>query len=483
MGEEYKETIMIQPAVLPPEVMPSIYGPEPRPIRPAHLPNMVSVSVTELFPEMAKGSRQGEGIETIHEATRKTLSAVDMHMIKPEDRVNILCSEHGFYILEGLHYREMLKVLGDEVFTRTGCKNICYVLASGMGIKETDEVIDYFELKTYFNFKIRTTHPFDKAVAIDTEIGTLYGLDKAYDADWIIHAPHDEPRDLYFHRMMNRCLKAFAMNYARYETRAVFHGNFSNRSANFLQKAIFDSPFVQKKFAFACILRSTPDGVIGVDADNDLYRLNQRITKELLRDYGKMLRLIGEIDECIAVWDAGRWGYYIHAGGIAFGCLENGRYDAFDLDVPSAMGFHDTIQKYFSGEIKTLDSIMNINPAIRAVVINQAWPGLPISDVPRHVPTIVVGRDQADLLNLDSTNPEFMNHAVISDTLETAMAFARKVAGTDKVIVFDGSFGHITASPAMAAFLMEKAPGVSRRVEEHYLPLWLRQRGMGKIEK
>jgi hypothetical protein len=431
---------MLQPAVLPPAVMPSIYGPPPRRTRPAHLPGMVSVGVTELFPEMARGFLQGEGIEAVRSATKKALADVDMRKIKPEDKVNILCSEHGFYILEGLHYREMLKALGDEVFDRTGCRNIRYVLASGMGIKETDEVIDYFDLKEYFNFRTRTTHPFDAAVAIETEIGTLYGLKKV-------------------------------------------HGNFSNRSANFLQKAIFDSPFVQEKFVFACILRSTPDGITGVNADNDLYRLDRRISKELLRDYGKVLRLVGEIDECIAVWDAGRWGYYIHAGGIAFGCLENGRYDAFDLDIPSAMGFHDTLEKYFKGEIKALDTIMNINPAIRAVVINQAWPGLPISDVPRHVPTVVVGRDQADLLNLDSTNPDFMNHAVISDTLETAMEFAHKIAGTDKVIVFDGSFGYFTVSRTMADSLMEKAGHVGRQVEEHYLPLWLKQRGLNNCDE
>ena len=469
---------MLQQDVMPPEVMPSVYGPEPRKIRPAHLPEIVSVRVAELFPEMNQGLRQKEGIEIVYKAAEKALSRVDMSMIKPDDRVNILCSEHGFYIMEGLHYREMLKVLAGAVFERTGCKNIRFVLAGGMGMKEAKEVVDYFELKKHLAFPIKTTHLFDTAVAIDTEIGTLYGLKKAYDADWIIHAPHDEPRDLYFHRMMNRCLKAFAMNYARYETRAVFHGTFSNRGANFIQKAIFDSPFVQEKFAFACILKSTPDGITGVDADNDLYALNRRISKDLLRDYGKALRLVCEIDECIVVLDAGRWGYYLHAGGIVFGCLENGRYDAFDLEVPSAMGFHDTLERYFKGEIKKLDSIMNINPAIKAVVINQAWPGLPISDVPKHVPTIVVGRDQAEMLKKDATNPDFMNHAVISDTLETAMAFAYKIAGTDKVMAFDGSFGYFTVSRPMAEFLMEKAPEVSKRVEEHYLPLWLKQRGL-----
>ena len=62
---------------------------------------------------------------------------------------------------------------------------------------------------------------------------------------------------------------------------------------------------VQEKFAFSCVLRSTPDGVIGADAGNDMYRLDRRISADLLRDYGKVLRLIAEIEECIAVWDAG----------------------------------------------------------------------------------------------------------------------------------------------------------------------------------
>lgn len=157
---------MIEPAIAPPEVMPSIYGPRPRSIRPAHLPEMVSVGVTELFPEMAKGYQQKEGIEYVRKATKDALAGINMNMIKPDDRVNILCSEHGFYILEGLHYREMLKVLGDIVFARTGCKNICYILASGIRIKEAQEVIDYFDLKNYFHFKIKTTHPFDVAASI-----------------------------------------------------------------------------------------------------------------------------------------------------------------------------------------------------------------------------------------------------------------------------------------------------------------------------
>jgi len=71
-----------------------------------------------------------------------------------------------------------------------------------------------------------------------------------------------------------------------------------------------------------------------------------------------------------------------------------------------------------------------------------------------------------------------MNHAVIADTLETAMELAYKIAGTDKVIAFDGSFGRITVSRTMADFFTKMAPDVARQVEAHYLPLWLKQRGM-----
>jgi len=468
---------MFNPELSPPEVMPSMYGPRIRETRSSDLPDMAAVSMRDLFPEIKQGFSQKEGLDDICKVAEKELSGVDMDKIKPGDKVNILCSEHGFSLLEGLHYREMLKTVGKVVRERTGCNNIRYRLASGMGIREAKEIIEYFDLKKYLNASITPMRPFDKGVPIETEIGTFYGLAKAYDGDWIIHAFHDEPRDLYFHRMLNRTLKPFVMNYARYETRAVFHSNFTNRNSNFVQKAIFDSPLVQSKFVFGCILTSTPDGITGVDADNDMYSLDRRIAKDLLNNYGRVLRLISEIDECIAVWDGGRWGYYLHAGGIVFGCLENGKYDPFDLDVPSAMGIDKMVEKYLSGESESLDQMMDLNPAIKAIVVNQAWAGLP-TDIPVHIPTVVVGHDQAEFLNRTSANPTFMESAVVSETLKGAVDFALKIAGTDKIISFDDSFGSITANTSMAKYLMEKAPEVSKQVDDHFLPLWLKQRGM-----
>lgn len=87
------------------------------------------------------------------------------------------------------------------------------------------------------------------------------------------------------------------------------------------------------------------------------------------------------------------------------------------------------------------------------------------------VPTVVVGRDQAEMYLKDPTNPSFMDHAVTAETLQGAMDFARRVSGTDKVLVFDGSFGHITLTPSLAEDLVVKAPEVNHRVEEELLPL------------
>ena len=65
----------------------------------------------------------------------------------------------------------------------------------------------------------------------------------------------------------------------------------------------------------------------------------------------------------------------------------------------------------------------------------------------------------------------------IADNLEEAMASAIEIAGTDKVIVFDGSYGSINLSPSMGRVLLEKAPEVNRKVDEELLPKWFRQRG------
>ncbi|MGW8321086.1 MAG: hypothetical protein ACWGSD_05995 [Thermodesulfobacteriota bacterium] len=465
---------MIQQAIRPPEVMRSVYGPEPRKQRAADLPGMAALKVRDLFPDIVQEIYlHGGDLSAIRKATQATLSGVNMEMIRPDQTVDILSSEHGFSILGGEAYVEMLRAIQDVVRERTGA-DVRLKVAAYIGHKETAEVIEHFRLKDKFD-KIRSFGPWDKGVPIETEIGTLYGVARAYEADWFIHAYYDDPREMYFHRYVHRPLKAFVMSYARYETRAAYHFSFGTRSGQFLMRAIFDSPFVRERHAFSCIMRSSPAGIIGVDADNDLYRIDLRIKKHHLKDFGKMHQLLAGLDECIAVWDGGRWGYYVHAGGVCFGVFMNAEYDPFDLSEPFCFSAFDLLAQNPFGES---DTIFEPHHSIKAAVVNQAWPGIIITDLPKMVPTVVVGRDQAEMYLKDSTNPSFMDYAVTAETLDGAMDFARRVSGTDKVLVFDGSFGHLTLTPSLADDLIAMAPEVNRRVEDRLLPMWLKQRGI-----
>jgi hypothetical protein len=241
---------------------------------------------------------------------------------------------------------------------------------------------------------------------------------------------------------------------------------------------MFDAPFVQEKFAFGCFLRLSPAGVTGTAASNDLYRLGREISVDLLRDYGKILRLFADIDECIAVLDGGRYGYYLHAGGIVFGCFENIKYDAFDLSQPAALAYFDLLGRMAKGEHEKMEHIMFVNPALKAMVINQAWPGIPMAGLPLEIPTYVVGEQMVEITRMDAANPSFMDLSEPADNLPQAMDMAMDAAGTDKVLVFDGSFGYVNLSPSLAEDLFQKAPAVSQQVEEKYLPLWLEQRNL-----
>jgi hypothetical protein len=93
---------------------------------------------------------------------------------------------------------------------------------------------------------------------------------------------------------------------------------------------------------------------------------------------------------------------------------------------------------------------------------------------------VIVGREQADLFDRDAQNALYTRHCKIVDTTEEAMAHARRVTGSEKILVFDGAFGGLNCSEPLAELLLKKAPAVSRRVEEELLPKWLRQRGIAR---
>jgi len=460
---------MLKEAVQPPPFFKSAYGPAPRDKRAASLPGIVSLDARDLFPDITSGIyRPGDGVAVIRKATEGALADVDMNMIGANDTVNVVSCEHGFSIMGGEPYAEMLRTIRDVVQQRTGCENVRLRVGAWNGFREADEVIRHFELRQYFGKRnVAGFGPWDKGVPIETDVGTLYGISKVYDADWFIHAYYDDPREIYLHRYLGRPLKAFVMAFARLETRGLYHC-FPTRSGNFLPKVIFDSPFVQQRYTFTCLLRSSPAGITGVDADNDIYQIDRRITIDHLRDYGKMQKLFAEIDECIVVVDGGRWMYYIPAAGLCFCELLTNQRDHFDLSDPRTGAAFDLPDPDFT-EV--------LNPAIKALVVNQAWRGIPFAGICMMIPTIMVGRDLVDMFARDATNWPVKDVVVTAETLEGAMMFAQQIAKTDKVVVFDGSFGHINLSPSLGELLIQKAPEVNRRVEE-LVPMWLKQRGI-----
>jgi len=458
-----------------------MYGIDPSLVktRVSELPGMTSVTLRELFPDLPPVIFPGdEGIVAVRRHTEQALESVDMSRIKPEHSVNICSSHHGFTLLGGDPYAEMLKTIRDVIEERTGCKNIRLRAGVGLRFRETEEYIRRYKLDEYFNGKARGVAPVDEGVEIETEIGTLYGIKRIYDANWIVHAHNSDVREVHFHRMVDRAVKPFGMSYARIETRSTYHQNLGPRAANFTARAIFDSPFVQDKFAFSCFLTVVPHGILGVDADNDLYSLNERVTEVGCRYYGKMMTLFSEVDECIAALDFPCPVPYVFSAGVIYANLVGANTDLFDLELPLPAYTWYTEAFYGRKGFPLLPEIPRLNPAIKMCLHSYAWTGYPSAFFSEHIPTVVVGQEQADLFNRDPQNLNYMKHAVLSESTKSAMEFARKITGTEKVLIFDGAPGGINLSQPLRDLLLAKAPEVNRRVEEELIPKWLRQRGV-----
>lgn len=215
---------------IPPK--PSQYGIDPSLVktRIADLPGMTSVSLKELFPDLPEVIYPGEnGLAKVRQAAEEALMKVDMSMIKPEHSVNVLASHHGFTLLGGEPYAELLKAIKDVIEKRTGCRDIRLRAGVGMRFRETEEYIKRYGLDTYYNGKATGVAPVDQGIPIETEIGTLYGIKKVYDADWIVHAHHSDVREVHFHRQVDKAVKPFGMSYARIETRSTYHQNLGPR--------------------------------------------------------------------------------------------------------------------------------------------------------------------------------------------------------------------------------------------------------------
>jgi hypothetical protein len=451
--------------------------------RAVELDEIGSVLMSELFP--TKGTEilyPGEdGLQKVRKATEESLRSVDMSMIKPNHSVNILSSHHSFVLMGGEPYVEMLKTVKDVITERTGATDIRLRAGVGLRFRESEEYIKKFGLDEYFQGKALGVAPVDKGIPIHTSIGTLYGIKRIYDADWIVHTHNTDIREVHFHRLVDRILKPFGMSYARYETRSTYHHNLGPRGANFVARAIFDSEFVRNKFAFATILKIFPMGITGIDSDNDLLKQNERITRESLWEYGKVVCLLGKIDNCVVVLDCPGPVPYTFGGGLIFGNFVSANVDQFDLDAPLTPYSFYTEMSYDEDGKPRFEDVPPCNPAIKMIINNYSFKGYPSTFFAEHMPTVVVGKKMADLFYNCPQNPEYMSHALTADSLDAAVRFAYRATGTRKVLIFDGAREGINASHALIDFLLEKAPEITREIEQDLYPKWLRQRGISPV--
>ena len=455
------------------------FPPEQMGMLACELPGMVGLSVRELFPDIpeAISLESPEVIRArVRELTKQTFDKTDLSKIKAGDSVNILVSHHGFTIYGGEAYAEMVRTLRDEIERRCNTCDITLLAGVGLRFNETKEYLDRFELKKYFNGKAAAVAPVDPGIPIETELGTLYGIKRVYQAKWFIHAHNNDVRELHYHRQLGRLYKPFAMSYATIETRSTFHQSMGPRSANLLARMIYESPFVQSKFVASVFLQVAPSGIVGVDASNDLAEQDRQLAELNLAWYGKIVSLLSYIKEAILIIDYPGPMPYTTAGGILFGNFLNATIDEFDLDKPFPP-FTRYTDMLYPGKEPLSPMLPEPNPAIKTLIINYASKGYPGTFFAQQLPTMIIG-PQADLFRGCEQNTMFMDFALDVENLEKAVAFARKSTGTDNILAFDGSVGGLNVSASMADEMKRLAPEVSEEVDKVLMPRWLKQRGI-----
>ncbi len=326
---------MTNAPVIPPSMeMSYIYCPLGPSTRAHTMPGITSVPVRELFPDLQEPIYlYGDDLSIVRQHTVDALANVDMSMIKPNNRVNVLCSEHGFNIMGGFAYAEMLKTVRDVIVDRTGCARVRVTVCPGATRTESVDLLSTFGLLEHFEGRAVCCSPYEDPMPVDTEIGTALVIKDAYDCEWFVHTHYDDPREIYFNRLISRIYKPFSMSYARVEMRSIFHMNFGARSANIIPRLIFQSPQIMPKHAFTIEMSTSPAGLLDVCADNDINKVDHAGAINTLRTYGKLFCLLRSLEDVITVLDSTRWVWYCHSGGVVHGIMLKSHMDLFDLNI------------------------------------------------------------------------------------------------------------------------------------------------------
>ena len=456
-------------------------SPELLKTRAADLPELTSVTFEELFPDAPRpipAKSPAEIRKVIRALTLQSLEKVDLSKIQPRDSVNILASSHGFTVYGGEAYVEMIRTIREEVKRRCGTDKIYLRAGVGLRFQENDEHIKHFGLDKDFTGKAEGITPVDRGVPIQTEIGTLYGVEKVYSARWLIHTHNNDIRELHYHRQIGRLFKPFAMSYATIETRSAYHQSMGPRAANLLGRMIYESPFVRDKFLCSVMLQVAPTGVIGVDASHDLVDQDRTFTRLNLAWYGKIVTLLGRLKETIVIIDYPGPLPYTTAGGLLFGNFINASVDEFDLRIPfPPYNRYSDMLVDPGGKLMKEKNLAPLNPAIRALIINYCSKGFPCVSFAQQLPTLAVG-PQADFFRTCEQNSTFMDYALEAENLRKAVDIARRFARTENILVFDGAIAGFNVSEPLAEEMRRLAPDVSREVDQNLMPMWLRQRGI-----
>jgi hypothetical protein len=342
-------------------------------------------------------------------------------------------------------------------------------IAESMGHVENPDWVNIFDLPGRFG-DVAECPQIGPGTRVDTLLGDMFVTRKLFDAPYFIHTHVTEMREGYLHRMLDRLLKPFGMGYARLETRSAYHFGFGPRTGQMVARAIFDSDFIQQRYTGTVVLETTSEGVVAVHGDNDLNSLDRRLAGDILKNYGTLMRMLAEIDDCLAVFDGHGCSVYTYGGGIAFDNLLCADTDFLDLDNLAFLSVN-------AGPGKA-GLTMGSNEAIKAIVINYMAGGVPQQFVWDRYPVHVAGHQVYRWLINDPSNTYLERVAVPHADLPTAIAEASAQHGTDNLMIFDQTPGAFRLSEELGRHLLDRAPEVAAAVESEYLPKWLEQRNL-----
>lgn len=443
--------------------------------RAADLPEMVALPTRELMPDMPEPvwsmdpQLATDDTAVIRDQTRSVVQRINWSKIKPKSIVHLLANPHGFALC-GEAYAVMLEEIAEHL-RQTRKAKVRLRIAESMGHIDNPDWVNIHNLENRFGRVIEASQC-GPGTRIATKLGDMYVTKKLFDAPYFVHTHVTEMREGYLHRMLDRLHKPFGMSYARLETRSALHFGYGPRTGQMVARAIFDSDFIQQRYTGTVVLNTSSEGVVGVEGDNDLDALNNRLTRDILFNYGALMRLMGEIKACIPIFDGHGCSFYAYGGGINFSNLLYADVDFLDLD-NFALCFGTLDKSVFEPGFA-----MSNKKAIRSIVINYMAGGVPSYFVFKHW-KLHFSNDQAFRWLINEPSNCYLDRvSTVHDGLAAAVAAAKAESNCDHLFAFDNTPGAFRVSQGLAKILLGAAPRIVKDVEENLLPKWLRQRSI-----